>query len=167
MCLCPVCINEMNGGIVENCGTYTKTLPPGLHCLICCVESIRASVSLKIQHLEVDCDTKTKDNVFVKAVIAVQYRVVEDKINSAFYKLTDPRAQIKSYVYDVIRSTIPTLDLDDAFASKEHVAHSVRDRLAVQMADYGFEIVAALVVDLDPDARVKAAMNDINGDSNF
>lgn len=119
-------------------------------------------MSLKIQHLEIPCDTKTKDNVFVSVLVAVQYRVVEDKVSSAFYKLTDPHAQIKSYVNDVIRSSLPTMELDAAFASKEVVAHAVRDRLASLMAEYGYEIIAALVVDLEPDKSVKAAMNEIN-----
>ena len=111
------------------------------------------------------CDTKTKDNVFVKVVVHVQYRVVEEKVNSAYYRLTDPKAQIKSYVFDVIRSSIPTLDLDDAFSSKEAVAENVKHRLTDLMAEYGYEIIASLVVDLDPDAQVKRAMNEIMGTS--
>jgi regulator of protease activity HflC (stomatin/prohibitin superfamily) len=119
-------------------------------------------MTLKIQHLQFRCDTKTKDNVFVHVEVAVQYRVKEEKVSSAFYRLTDPAAQIKSYVFDVIRSSIPALELDEAFASKDTVAHAVRDRLSALMEEYGYVIIAALIVDLDPDQHVKYAMNEIN-----
>ena len=89
--------------------------------------------------------------------------MVEDKVPSAYYKLTDPRAQIRSYVFDVVRSSIPRMELDDAFASKDEVANAVKNQLSVLMSEYGYEIIAALVIDLDPNAHVKAAMNEING----
>jgi len=88
--------------------------------------------------------------------------VVDSKVPSAYYKLTDAAAQIRSYVYDVIRSSLPRLDLDDAFASKDEVASAVRTQLAAQMSEYGYEIIAALVIELDPDNQVKTAMNQIN-----
>jgi regulator of protease activity HflC (stomatin/prohibitin superfamily) len=144
-------------------------------------------VSLRVQYLDVSCDTKTKDNVFVKVIVAgksnpllhryfyvcfycffplfplpVQYKVIEDKVPSAFYKLTDARSQIRSYVFDVVRSSLPRMDLDAAFASKDEIANSVKNQLAHQMVEYGYEIIATLVIDLDPNAHVKAAMNEIN-----
>jgi len=94
---------------------------------------------------------------------SVQYRVLEDKVPSAYYKLTDNRRQIMSYVFDVIRGSVPRMELDEAFESKDHIANAVKDQLSIAMAEYGYEIVATLVVDLDPSDHVKAAMNDING----
>jgi regulator of protease activity HflC (stomatin/prohibitin superfamily) len=125
---CCVCVNESEAGIIENCGKYDRVMPPGCSMLMCPCETYRATVSLKIQHLEITCDSKTKDNVFVQVVVAVQFKVIEDKVSSAFYKLTDPYAQIRSYVNDVVRSTIPVMELDAAFSSKEAVAHNVLDR---------------------------------------
>lgn len=121
-----------------------------------------STVSLRVQYLDVTCDTKTRDNVFVKVVVAVQYKVVEEKVPSAYYKLTDAKSQIRSYVFDVVRSSIPRMDLDQAFASKDDVANSVKSQLTSLMSEYGYEITAALVIDLDPNGHVKAAMNDIN-----
>ncbi len=164
VCCCLPCINETDAAVVENCGKFSRILPPGVSFMFWPCETVVTRMSLKIQHLEISCETKTKDNVFVQVDVAVQYRVVEEKTSSAFYKLTDATAQIRSYVNDVIRSSLPTMDLDDAFASKEVVAHAVRDRLTALMSDYGYEIIAALVVDLSPDKNVKAAMNEINGD---
>ena len=164
-CCCFVCVNESDAGIIENCGKYDRVLAPGCSIIFCPFEAYRATLSLKIQHLEIACDTVTKDSVFVQVIVAVQYKVVEDKVSSAFYKLTDPHAQIRSYVNDVVRSSLPGMELDAAFASKETVAHNVRDRLSVLMAEYGYEIIACLVVDLNPDQRVKSSMNEIMGTS--
>jgi hypothetical protein len=41
-----------------------------------------------------------QDNVFVTVVASVQYRAHLETAEDAFYKLTNPREQIKSYVFD-------------------------------------------------------------------
>jgi regulator of protease activity HflC (stomatin/prohibitin superfamily) len=144
-------------------GKFSRVVPAGCYLVCWPIENLVGSVSLKIQYMDIACDTKTKDNVFVRVVVAVQYRVMPDKVPSAYYKLTDPRSQIRSYVFDVVRGAVPRLDLDAAFASKDDVAHSVRHHLQQLMAEYGYEIVATLVIDIDPNPHVKAAMNDIMG----
>lgn len=92
---------------------------------------------------------------------------MEDKVPSAYYKLTDNRRQIMSYVFDVIRGSVPRMELDEAFASKDHIANAVKDQLSIAMAEYGYEIVASLVVDIDPNSTIKSAMNDINGNNSL
>ena len=109
------------------------------------------------------CETKTKDNVFVQVEVSVQYRVIPEAVVSAFYKLTDHKQQIKSYVFDVIRSTVPKMELDTAFESKTVIADAVKDQLAHLMVEYGYEILVALVTELMPEPKVKNAMNEING----
>eukprot|EP01038_Epipyxis_sp_PR26KG_P007452 gene7452-10158_t len=158
---CLVCVGESTAGIVENCGKFYSVVPAGLTCIFCPFYNLASTISLRIQHVEVACDTKTKDNVFVKVIVAVQYKVVNEQVPAAYYKLTDPRAQIQSYVFDVIRSTVPTMNLDDSFSSKDVVANAVKSQLSTRLADYGYVIHATLVVDIDPDFRVKSAMNDI------
>ena len=120
------------------------------------------TLSLRIQQLDVYCETKTKDNVFVRVAVAVQYRVLTESAYAAFYTLTDPRGQIQSYVFDVIRSTIPKMELDESFASKAEIAANVRESLTQVMTDYGYEIRNTLVTDISPDSKVKASMNEIN-----
>jgi regulator of protease activity HflC (stomatin/prohibitin superfamily) len=119
-------------------------------------------LSLRIQQLDIICETKTKDNVFVNVSVAVQYRVLAEKAYDAYYRLSEPSGQIKSYVFDVVRSTVPKMELDDAFASKNDIAMAVMSQLKEVMDDYGYEILQALVTDMVPDAKVKASMNEIN-----
>mmetsp|Transcript_5550 Transcript_5550/g.7212 ORF Transcript_5550/g.7212 Transcript_5550/m.7212 type:complete len:256 (-) Transcript_5550:154-921(-) len=130
--------------------------------LIPCIQTVATSLSLRIKQLDVQCETKTKDNVFVTIVISVQFQVIESQVKDAHYKLTNPHAQIKSYVEDVIRGAIPQKTLDDSFSSKDALAHAVKDQLQEKMSEFGYDIVKALVTDLSPDRGVKASMNEIN-----
>ena len=122
-------------------------------------------MSLTIHQLSCTCETKTKDNVFVRVKVAILYKIMPDRVHDAYYKLTDHQAQIRSYVYDVIRSSLPRLDLDDAFSQKDHIVNEVQQQISHQMEEYGYVIVAVLLTDPDPDVYVKNAMNEINGDT--
>jgi len=147
---------------VEDLGNFEQLLGPGCHFVFWPLKAVVGKLSLRIQQLDVVCETKTKDNVFVQVGVAVQYRVLEEGAYAAYYRLTDPQGQIQSYVFDVVRSTVPKLELDDAFASKDKIASAVLGQLKQVMKDYGYEIQNALVTDLAPDAKVKASMNEIN-----
>jgi len=128
----------------------------------CLGEQVSGFVSLRVQQLDVTCETKTKDNVFVDIVCSVQFQVVGDKSFDAFYKLTNPTQQITAYVYDVVRASVPKILLDDVFETKDEIAMTVKEELAKSMSDYGYDILQALITDIKPDERVKKAMNEIN-----
>mmetsp|Transcript_21729 Transcript_21729/g.33052 ORF Transcript_21729/g.33052 Transcript_21729/m.33052 type:complete len:282 (-) Transcript_21729:333-1178(-) len=161
-CGCLVCIKTNEVGIVEDLGQYKTLINPGLNFVLCPLQQVAGTLSLRIQQLDVACETKTKDNVFVRAEVAVQFRVLPEFAYDAYYRLSDPRGQIQSYVFDVIRSTVPRMELDEAFASKREIAENTNRQLEAVMKDYGYEILNTLVTDLSPDARVKASMNEIN-----
>ena len=122
------------------------------------------TVSMRLQQMEVSCETKTKDNVFVEIKVAIQYQVVsnEKSIIDAHYRLTNPRQQIESYVYDVVRSAVPKIDLDDVFTTKEEISHTISTALKEAMASFGYQILGTPITDIDPDREVKRAMNEIN-----
>lgn len=159
---CCVCVRTKEVGIVEDLGQFKSLLYPGLHFIPFPLSQVAGTLSLRIQQLDVTCETKTKDNVFVRVEVAVQFRVITESAYDAYYRLSDPRGQIQSYVFDVIRSTVPRMELDEAFASKREIASATMDQLESVMKDYGYEILNTLVTDLSPDARVKASMNEIN-----
>mmetsp|Transcript_18580 Transcript_18580/g.25775 ORF Transcript_18580/g.25775 Transcript_18580/m.25775 type:complete len:282 (+) Transcript_18580:135-980(+) len=161
-CFCFQCVRQQEVGVVEDLGQFKTLLNPGLHCILWPITNIVGRLSLRIQQLDVICETKTKDNVFVQVAVAVQYRIILDGAYDAYYRLTDPSGQIQSYVFDVIRSTVPKMELDEAFASKADIAEATLAQLQDVMKDYGYEILTTLVTDLAPDSRVKASMNEIN-----
>jgi len=163
MCLpCIICIRTKEVGVVEDLGQYKRLLDAGLHFVFWPLQGVSGRLSLRIQQLDVVCETKTKDNVFVQVQVSVQYRVLEEEAYNAYYRLSDPRGQIQSYVFDVVRSTVPRMELDETFASKADIASAVKDKLESVMQQYGYQIMEALVTDLAPDHKVKASMNEIN-----
>jgi len=161
-CCCLQCVQTGTIGIVEMFGKFSRVVPPGMSILVCPFENIAGRVSMRVRQLDVPCETKTKDNVFITVVISVQYEAIPERVYDAYYKLSSPELQIQSYVYDVVRSTLPKSTLEEAYASKEHIAEAVLHTLDEQMKEYGFQIQKALVTDLSPELRVKNSFNDIN-----
>lgn len=163
MCVpCFFTISTSEVGIVEKWGKYSRSVQPGLGFVLCPMESLVGRLSFRVQQLDVRVETKTLDNVFLTAVVSVQYQVLRENILEAFYALTNPAQQITAHVYDVMRSQLPTLELDAVFEAKEDLASAVKEALSQTMAQYGYQILNALITDLDPDQRVKNAMNEIN-----
>ncbi|KAI5558777.1 hypothetical protein POPTR_017G078100v4 [Populus trichocarpa] len=149
--------------IKERFGKFNEVLEPGCHCMPWFLGSqVAGHLTLRLQQLDVRCETKTKDNVFVNVVASVQYRALAHKASDAFYKLTNTRSQIQAYVFDVIRASVPKLLLDDVFEQKNEIARAVEEELEKAMSAYGYEIVQTLIVDIEPDEHVKRAMNEIN-----
>jgi len=150
--------------IVERCGKYNGILNPGLSCLVPCCDIPSNPISMRLQQIEIGCETKTKDNVFIHIKVSIQFNIVksDDSIYASYYRLTNPRSQIEAYVYDVVRATVPKIDLDDVFTTKEEIANSIKNNLKGHMADFGYEILATPITDIEPNAEVKNAMNQIN-----
>lgn len=155
-------VEQQTTAIVARFGKFVRSADAGLKVKIPFIDMIAGRISLRVLQLDVPVETKTSDNVFIKLSISVQYKVKQDKIYDAFYKLSDPSAQITSFIFDVVRAQVPKLILDDVFEKKDNIAVAVKSELAEQMDDFGYDIIKALVTDIDPDAKVKAAMNEIN-----
>ncbi len=155
-------VKQQTAAIIENFGKFSSVRHSGLQFKIPIVQRIAGRVSLKIQQLDVIVETKTKDDVFVKLKISVQYVVKKEKVYDAFYKLEYPHDQITSYVFDVVRAEVPKMKLDDVFLRKDDIAIAVKAELQEAMLTYGFDIIKTLVTDIDPDSQVKEAMNRIN-----
>lgn len=155
-------VKQQTAVIIERFGKFNSIRQSGLQLKIPIIDRIAGRVNLKIQQLDVLIETKTKDNVFVKLKVSVQFKVLQDKVYDAFYKLEYPHDQITSYVFDVVRAEVPKLILDDVFVRKDDVAVAVKRELNEAMMAYGYDIINTLITDIDPDIQVKNAMNRIN-----
>jgi regulator of protease activity HflC (stomatin/prohibitin superfamily) len=163
MCIpCFFTISTSEVGVIESWGKFARLTQPGLGFVLCPMEQLVGRLSFRVQQLDVRVETKTLDNVFLTAVVSVQYQVLRESVFEAFYALTNPAQQITAHVYDVMRSQLPTLELDAVFEAKEELALAVKNALSETMTGYGYQILQALITDLDPDQRVKNAMNEIN-----
>ena len=155
-------VEQQTFKVVERFGKFNKICSPGLNFKIPFIDWVAGKATFRIQQLDVPVETKTRDNVFVNVKVSVQYHIIKEKAFEAFYKLESPEPQITSYVFDVVRANVPTLDLDDVFEKKEEIASAIKRELKETMDDFGYLIVQALVTDIDPDAKVKESMNEIN-----
>lgn len=155
-------VKQQTSAVIETFGRFSSIRNSGLQFKIPLVQRIAGRINLKIQQLDVIVETKTKDDVFVRLKISVQFQVVRMKVYDAFYKLQSPQDQITSYVFDVVRAEVPKMKLDDVFERKDDIAIAVKSELNDAMIDYGYDIIKTLVTDIDPDVQVKNAMNRIN-----
>lgn len=155
-------VKQQSSAIVERLGKFHSIRNSGFQLKIPFIDQVVGKLSLKIQQLDVAIETKTKDDVFVKLKVSVQYLVIPTKVYEAFYKLDNSRQQITSYVFDVVRAEVPKLRLDDVFEKKDDIAIAVKSEVQEAMNDYGYDIIKTLITDIDPDEQVKEAMNRIN-----
>jgi regulator of protease activity HflC (stomatin/prohibitin superfamily) len=155
-------VNTATVAVITRFGKFLRVAEAGLNWKVPYIDSVAGMVSLRVNQITLTMETKTKDNVFVTIPISVQNRVRPEKVFDAFYKLSDPVAQIKSYVEQVILGHVPGMTLDEVFASQSSIAAAVKKELDADMSTFGYEIVNVLVTDIVPDLKVKSAMNDIN-----
>lgn len=159
---CFFTVKQQTSVVIERFGKFHSIRNSGLQLKIPIIDRIAGRVNLRIQQLDVIIETQTKDNVFVKMKVSVQFKVIQEHVYEAFYKLEFPHDQITAYVFDVVRAEVPKLILDDVFVRKDDIAIAVKRELNEAMMAYGYDIINTLVTDIDPDIQVKNAMNRIN-----
>jgi regulator of protease activity HflC (stomatin/prohibitin superfamily) len=155
-------VTEATAVVIERLGKFNRIAGPGFGLIIPFIDRKAATINLRVQQLDVTVETKTLDNVFVNLQVSVQFKVGADQVKEAYYSMDNPRNQISSYVFDDVRAEVPKLELDDVFAKKEDIALAVQKNIHESMDDYGYSIIKALITDIDPDHKVKDAMNRIN-----
>ena len=156
-------VKQQSVAIIERFGRYQKISDSGIHMRAPFgIDKIAARVQLRVLQSEIVVETKTQDNVFVTMNVATQYRVNESNVKDAYYKLMRPESQIKSYIEDALRSSVPKLTLDELFEKKDESALEVQKQVAEEMSTYGYIIVKTLITKVEPDAEVKQSMNEIN-----
>ena len=155
-------VKQQTAVVLERFGKFLGIRSAGLQFKIPLVDRVAARLSLRIQQLDVIVETKTNDDVFVHLKISIQFQILAEKVYDAFYKLQNPHEQLTSYIFDLVRAEVPKMILDDVFEKKDDIAQAIQRDLKEAMLRYGYDIVKALVTDIDPDASVKEAMNRIN-----
>lgn len=155
-------VNTSQVAIITRFGKFQRAATDGLNWKWPIIDVVAGRVSLRVNQISLTMETKTKDNVFVTIPISVQHQVRPERVFDAYYKLSNPIAQIQAYVEQVILGHVPGMTLDEVFASQSGIAAAVKKELDADMAGFGYEIVNVLVTDIVPDDKVKSAMNDIN-----
>jgi len=155
-------VTEQTAVVIERLGKFHHIADSGFGLIIPFVDGKASTINLRLQQLDVTIETKTRDNVFVNLQVSVQFKVGKGRVKDAYYSMDNPRNQISSFIFDDVRAEVPRLDLDDVFAKKEDIALAVQQNIHESMKEYGYDIIKALITDIDPDHKVKDAMNRIN-----
>ncbi|WP_297316862.1 SPFH domain-containing protein [Bifidobacterium indicum] len=155
-------VPQQQAYIIERFGKFHRVVLAGIHVRIPLVDRVATKTNLRVNQLNVKLETKTKDNVFVTVEVSTQFRVEAQNVATAYYELGDPAGQLRSYMEDALRSAIPSLSLDDAFARKDDIASDVQQTVGQEMRRFGFSVIKTLVTAIDPSAQVKQAMDSIN-----
>jgi len=156
-------VQQQTIAVVERFGKFKRTAEAGLHIRMpFSIDRIVKRVKLRIQQNNIEIETKTRDNVFVRLSLAVQFQVDPKKVIDAYYKLSAPVEQIKSYVEDAIRSSLPKYTLDESYEKKDDIARDVFDTVSTEMSEYGHIIIKTLITSIEPAQEVKESMNAIN-----
>jgi len=159
--VCFSCVSSGNVGVVQRFGRYIGYQEPGCIPYCPCLDTI-TTVSMKTKQLACNTDCKTHDNVTLRVSTSITYRVNKKMLKAAVFDIDNPEYQMQAYVDNVVRSLLPTMDLDDAYSNKDTLCHQILAELQRSMAPYGHHILNALVTDLSPDPAVLQAMNAIN-----
>jgi hypothetical protein len=155
-------VEQNSIAVLQRFGRFERTAGPGIRAKIPFIDKVAGRINLRVRQLDVEVETKTADYAFVRLAIVVQYGILPEKVYEAFYKLDDATAQITSFALDIVRSQVPKISLDDLFAKKSELAGTVKAELARAMEEYGFGILDVLLTGIEPDVKVKRAMNKIN-----
>ena len=83
-------VKQQSAAVVERFGKFVNVRQSGLQIKIPIIDNVAGRLSLRIQQLDVVVETKTKDDVFVKLKVSVQFKVIKEKVYDAFYKLDNP-----------------------------------------------------------------------------
>jgi len=121
-----------------------------------------STVSLRVSQLTCSTDCKTLDNVTLRVQTAITYKIDKKKLRQAVFEIDSPEQQMRSYTDNIVRSALPSMELDQAYSNKDTLCHAIHQDLGRSMARYGYIILNALVTDLSPDPSVLQAMNAIN-----
>ncbi len=156
--------------IIERLGKFSKIVGPGFHVKIPVIDRIAARVNMRTSQSSFQINAKTQDNVTVEMDIAAQFHVNGDRgvapsesgVYRSYYMLQDPVAQMRSYLIDALRSSIPNYTLDEVFAKKDEIANEVNSTVSAQMREYGFDLVSTLITSIGLPKDVEASMNKIN-----
>mmetsp|Transcript_33158 Transcript_33158/g.54731 ORF Transcript_33158/g.54731 Transcript_33158/m.54731 type:complete len:422 (+) Transcript_33158:156-1421(+) len=163
MCCCQ-CVRTQEIGLTEKFGRFDQLLSPGLYILSWPYEAIAARLSLRIQQLDIVCETKTQDHVFVHLSISIQYRVLPTMAYQAHYQIADITKYIQAQVLHIVRSTVPTnLSLDQVFCQKHTISRAIEDSLSISLErEFGYELIHTLCTNVEPvSSEVKRSMNEV------
>lgn len=158
---CVVTTEQNTKRVIQRFGKFVGVRSAGMSFKLGWFDRASRPISLRTQQLDVPESTYTNTGTSVSIVAQVQYKVDENdqSVQSAFFKLASPEAQIKSHVSSAIRSKVPTMPLEAVQTNQREIAGHVKAELTETMRQYGYVIEDVLITKADPDPVVVQANN--------
>ena len=143
--------------VIERFGKLREVLGPGINLIVPFIDSVAHKVSVLERQLpNASQDAITADNVLVKVVTSVFYRVIEPE--KTVYRIRDVDGAIATTVAGIVRSEIGKMELDQVQSNRADLITKVREQVAAMVDDWGIEVTRAEVLDVNLDDATRAAM---------
>ncbi len=148
---------EYERGVVFRLGKLVRAKGPGLIFLVPFGVDRLRKMDLRIVALDVaPQDTITKDNVSVRVNAVVYFRVADP--TKAVIEIEDYYFATSQLAQTTLRSVIGQSELDELLAERERINQVVRDIIDEGTDDWGIEVTAVEVKDIDLPMEMKRAM---------
>ena len=143
--------------IVENFGSYSQTLEPGLKMINPISERVVKVVDMRTQIMDVPPQgVITKDNVTIRIDTVVFYKITDPV--KAVYQISDLRTGIANIAITTIRDIIGKMDLDDTFCSRDVINDQLRQILDEATDQWGCKVERVEVKDITPPPDIRDSM---------
>ncbi|KEG07108.1 hypersensitive-induced response protein 1-like [Trypanosoma grayi] len=159
-CFCCTTVGQSEVAVLETCGRFNTIAGPGCHCVLPWTYKA-GTLSMRLREHHFMIRSKTKDNVFVTLKLTINVQVVPDRVDAAFYGLEEPLSIIQSYVENSVEAKIPLYNLEALFIERGTISQQLKNETDAIMEVYGWDIVSALITEIDPGDEMTEAINSI------
>jgi len=153
-------VRSGNSGVVERFHKYTRTLQPGFNLKIPFIEKVYI-IDNKVRQRSFHLQIKTSDDIFINVGVHVEYMVKQENSAKSLYSVSNPVDTINAYVDNVLRASIPSMDMNTLYKSQYDLCKKVNESISERMDSFGYTIVNTLIASVDPSEDVKKSMDSI------
>ena len=149
-------VYQWEKGIWFTFGKYTGTAGPGLNLIIPIVQELR-KVDMRITTIDLRRqEVMTKDNVPVGVDAVVYFRVIRPE--DAILKMEDYVYAVAQYAQTALRDVVGNVALDELLTQRERIAEQIEQVVDKETADWGVDVTAIKLQDIELPADMKRAM---------
>ena len=151
-------------GVRSTFGKITRTLGPGLNFYLPFVQKIHlVSNKVRVSTFTIH-DAKTADNVYATIQVDIQSRIDEENSALSLYSTENAFAQFGVTTGATIRKKVADVTLLDLYPSRDDISVALKADLVSAMCPYGHTIIAAAITHIEPDPKVKEALNNVEAE---
>jgi len=149
-------IYEYQRGVVFTLGRFSGVYEPGLRFVVPLIQDMRI-VDMRIKTVDIPKqEVMTKDNVPVSVNAVVYFKVENPK--AAVIDIEDYVYAVAQYGQTALRDVIGNKELDFVLTQREEIADEIKTLVDKETANWGIDITAIKIQDIELPADMKRAM---------